>query len=143
MKLNIFFSILLLSSLSFSANFEGIESPDKTGKEFFNELKKGSKGIQKAMENMADQDSEAYKYARKLKNTESFQSQLSELMVEEKQGKVIEYKKTDEVVKLDGDLIKQEYTVKFQGGATRTIELIFIRPTVKGNMHLSEAKFLD
>lgn len=143
MKLNTFFVILFLSSLAFSKGMDGISSPDEAAKNLFNELKKGAKGIPKALEGLEDQNTESYKYANKLKNKPSFESQIKEVMTDEKQGRVTEYKLVDETIKLDGDMVKRSYEVKFMGGDSRTIQLIFIRPTIKGNLHLSDIQFTD
>ena len=48
-----------------------------------------------------------------------------------------------EDVKLNGDMIKREYSIKFKGGQTKTIKFIFIKPVRDGNFHLMDTKLFN
>jgi hypothetical protein len=136
--------ISFFSQFSLASALDGVKSPDIAAKDFFGALKKGSKGLDKALESIStlNEDYERPNTEKNVKN-KSFKEELKEIIVNEKQGQVTEYKMTSETVKLGGDMIKREYTVKFSGGQERTILFIFYRPTLDGSYHLMDSKFMD
>ena len=95
------------------------------------------------MDNITGLNSDSRKYAEKYSEPQDLSSRLKDLMIKDKQGAVIKYEKTSEDVKLNGDMIKREYTVKFRGGATKIIKFIFIKPSMDGNYHLMDSKLID
>lgn len=140
------FAVLFLS-LNLEAkefNLEGFKNPDEFTKSFFTELKKGKKGLDKALDSISSLNEE-YERPNQEKNikNKSFSEELREVMVDDKQGKVTEYKMTQETVKLNGDMIKREYNVKFSGGKERTILLIFYKPSLGGGYQIMDSKFND
>lgn len=136
--------IFLFSINLFGDSLDGVKSPDIAAKEFFTALKKGSKGVDKALSSIStlNEEYERPNVEKNIKN-KSFSEELKEIIVKDKQGGVTEYKMTSETVKLNGDMIKREYNVKFSGGEERTILFIFYKPTLDGNYHLMDSKFLD
>lgn len=135
---------LLISLTGFATtSLEGVESPDKAVKDFFSALKEGSKGVDKALDNISGLNSESRKYAEKYSESQDLSSRLKELMIKDKQGAIIKYEKVSEDIKLNGDMIKREYSVKFRGGATKTIKFIFIKPSIDGKYHLMDSKLID
>lgn len=140
--------LVLLSFLftinSFGSGLDGVQSPDKAVKDFFSALKEGSKGVDKALDSITGLNSDSRKYAEnKSPEDKDLSSRLKELMIKDKQGSITEYKMTNETVRLNGDMIKREYTVKFKGGANKIIQFIFIKPSIDGNYHLMDSKLID
>lgn len=125
------------------SSLEGVESPDKAVKDFFSALKEGSKGVDKALDNISGLNSESRKYAEKHSEVQDLSSRLKDIMIKDKQGAIIKYEKISEDIKLNGDMIKREYSVKFRGGVTKTIKFIFIKPSMDGNFHLMDSKLID
>lgn len=144
MKLITLLSLIVFQASAFAAGLEGVESPDAAAKDFFSALKKGSSGIETALDTITGLNSESRKYSDKNKNKDDgFDTQLKKVMVDQRQGKVVEYKVASETIKMGGDMIKREYTVRFAGGQQHTILFIFMRPTINGNHHVQDIKFND
>lgn len=142
-----YFLLILLITLTSNAkefNLEGFKNPDEFTKGFFSELKKGKKGLDKALDSISSLNEE-YERPNQEKNikNKSFGEELRQVMVDDKQGKVTEYKMTQETVKFNGDMIKREYSVKFNGGKERTMLLIFYRPSLGSGYQIMDSKFND
>lgn len=140
MKTFFLMTFLSVSVLARTNSLEGYEKPEIAEKSFFSELKKGSKGVDSAL-NVISGINEENKRPEKRNN--SFDEELKKIIVDDKQGKVVSYKMTSETVKMGGDMIKREYNVKFSGGEEKTILFIFYRPDLSGNYHIMDSKFLD
>lgn len=69
--------------------------------------------------------------------------QLAKIMVSDQQGKVIDYKEIDSREVLNGSYVIKNYSVRFFGGKSKTIEFKFLKPTINGNYHFVDAKIVD
>lgn len=73
----------------------------------------------------------------------SFKDSLTSIMVNQKQGKVVEYKETDSQEKLNGTYVIKTYQIRFFGGKVSNVEFKFLKPTMNGEFHVVDANFID
>jgi len=94
---------------------------------------------------MPDLNGESRKYANSVAEVseKSFESQLKSVMVNEKQGKIVNYKEIDVRNVLNGNYIIKTYSVEFFGGKKTTIEIKYLRTIKDGGYEIVDAKFLE
>lgn len=61
-----------------------------------------------------------------------------------KGGKIKEFRKVgqDEEI-LNGNMVKTRYSIEYENGKTRTLEFMYVKPTITGGHHLMEVNSLD
>lgn len=138
------FLVILIFSLNVNAS-DFITFPDaNTGiKKFFEPLQKeGAKGIDKTLKStMNDMGESAHAVNQEMGREENaWSKQLKNVMVNQQQGKVLSYKMNDETVRLNNKMIKREYTVYFEGGGSKTMNFVFLKPLNDQDYQLVDVK---
>lgn len=139
------FLLIIFSLNGKTTEVDGINSIQDGVKNFFSPLKKGPKYINEAISNIPELKNESRIFAEKEIGTISpnLEGQLSKIMIQDQQGKVISYKEIDSREKLNGSYVIKKYEIKFFGGKTKEIEFKFLKPTMDGSYQFVDAILID
>lgn len=74
---------------------------------------------------------------------ESFDKKLSNIMIVEKQGKVVSYQETGSYDTLRGNYVIKNYQVEFFGGKKINMEIKYLRTIKDGGYQIVDSKILD
>ena len=131
MKSILFGLVLLTLSPAYAADMEGFKTPQEAIQAFLNPLKKGKDGVKDAMAASGKLNGEINENSEV---AQTFKQDIKE------QGKVVKIKEIDSYSRLNGDMQKFTYEVKYANGKKREIEFTVIRPSAGGDYYIMRVK---